>query len=162
MLSFSLFFLVLIYAFKIYDLTHDDQDDQPQSIEAELNESNETLTQTNRNTTFKIIYKTIANEPWCIWVLINFCYCGFLLISKVIQGIIFGKLRAVENQHIKDQFWNFIFLKFIFIFGVLNLENLNDVIMWCTWFSVIGFLSIHCQICKDRFEYVICFNCKFY
>lgn len=57
-------------------------------------------------------------------------------------------------KHIKDQFWNFIFLKFIFIFGVLNLEMLNDVIMWCTWFSIIGFLSIHCQICKDRFEYV--------
>jgi autocrine motility factor receptor len=37
---------------------------------------------------------------------------------------------------------------------VLNLENLNEVIMWCTWFSIIGFLAIHCQICKDRFEYV--------
>lgn len=98
--------------------------------------------------------KYILNEPWCIWVLINFCYCGLLIFSKLIQEIIFGKLRVVENQHIKDQFWNFVFLKFIFIFGVLNLENLSDVIKWCTWFSIIGFLSIHSQICKDRFEYL--------
>ena len=44
------------------------------------------------------ILKIITSEPWCIWVLINFCYCGLLLFSKVIQGIVFGKLRAVENQ----------------------------------------------------------------
>lgn len=148
---------------------------------------------------FYTAYKAVTNEPWCIWVrdlitlkisnpnpkliskfkvLINFCYCVIILFSKVIQRLIFGKLRALENQvyslksilqllkiwvfyffnfkkHIKDQFWNFIFLKFIFIFGVLNLENISEVVMWCKWFSIIGFLSIHCQISKDRFEYVI-------
>lgn len=163
-LSFSLFFLVIIYAYKIFNDLNNRSDilasttspitanqDTPESIDATSELFDEDA---KRNVTFKTIYRTVTNEPWCIWVLINFCYCGFLLISKVIQGIIFGKLRVVENQHIKDQFWNFIFLKFIFIFGVLNLENLNDVIMWCTWFSIIGFLSIHCQICKDRFEYL--------
>jgi autocrine motility factor receptor len=99
-------------------------------------------------------YKVVTKEPWCVWVLINFCYCCLILFGKFVQKIIFGKLRALENQRIKDQFWNYIFLKFIFIFGVLNLEDLNEVIMWCVWFSIIGFLSIHCQICKDRFEYV--------
>lgn len=157
-LSFSLFFLVIIYAYKIFnDLNN--QINTLASTNHDTSEPNDASSDpfdedVQRNGTLKIIYRTVTNEPWCIWVLINFCYCGFLLISKVIQGIIFGKLRAVENQHIKDQFWNFIFLKFIFIFGVLNLENLNDVIMWCTWFSIIGFLSIHCQICKDRFEYL--------
>lgn len=100
------------------------------------------------------IFNAIIDEPWCIWVIINFCYCGLLIFSKIIQGIIFGKLRVSENQHIKDQFWNFIFLKFIFIFGVLNLESLNEVAKWTTWFSIIGFLSIHSQVCKDRFEYL--------
>ena len=37
---------------------------------------------------------------------------------------------------------------------MLNLEDIDDVIKWWTWFSVIGFLSIHSQICKDRFEYL--------
>lgn len=26
--------------------------------------------------------------------------------------------------------------------------------MWCIWFSMIGFLAIHSQICKDRFEFL--------
>ncbi len=65
-----------------------------------------------------------------------------------------NSLPYLSIKHIKDQFWNFIFLKFIFIFGVLNLDSANEVGMWCAWFSIIGFLSIHSQICKDRFEYV--------
>jgi len=76
------------------------------------------------------------------------------LFSQILQGAVFGKLRVVEAQRIKDQFWNFVFLKFIFIFGVLNLEDLDEVARWCCWFSVLGFLSIHSQLCKDRFEYL--------
>ncbi len=34
------------------------------------------------------------------------------------------------------------------------MESANEVGMWCTWFSIIGFLAIHSQICKDRFEYL--------
>ncbi len=98
--------------------------------------------------------RAVLAEPWCVWALINFAYCGLLVFSKLLQGAIFGKLRVVERQRIKDQFWNFVFLKFIFIFGVLNLEELDEVARWCCWFSAVGFLSIHTQVCKDRFEYL--------
>lgn len=57
-------------------------------------------------------------------------------------------------QHIKDKFWNFVFYKFIFIFGVLNVQEMDEIILWCSWFSVLGFLHILAQLCKDRFEYV--------
>ena len=58
-------------------------------------------------------------------------------------------------QHIKDKFWNFVFYKFIFIFGVMNVQEMEEIVLWCTWFSVLGFLHILAQMCKDRFEYVI-------
>ena len=144
--SFALIGIVVIYANKLlHDMKNNEYTNEKFENHVEYLEE---------HGYFLTACRTISREPWCIWVLINFCYCGLILFSKVIQGIIFGKLRALENQHIKDQFWNFIFLKFIFIFGVLNLENLSDVVLWCTWFSIIGFLSIHCQICKDRFEYL--------
>lgn len=145
LISFGLLGIVLLYSQKLFfELKNN-------SYTNDKFNANESIEQ---NGLLYTTYKAITHETWCVWSLINFCYCGILLFSKVIQGIIFGKLRAVENQHIKDHFWNFIFLKFIFIFGVLNLENVNEVILWCTWFSVIGFLAIHCQICKDRFEYL--------
>lgn len=148
-ISFSLLLFVLIHGYKIfYDLTNSNSDENSETSE----NSNQEYIQENGY--FLLTLKLILFEPWCSGVLINFCYCGILVFSKFIQGIIFGKLRVIENQHIKDQFWNFIFLKFIFLFGVLNLENLIEIIKWSTWFSAIGFLSIHCQICKDRFEYL--------
>lgn len=61
-------------------------------------------------------------------------------------------------QHLKDKFWNFIFYKFIFIFGVLNVQTVDEVVMWCLWFSALVFLHLMVQLCKDRFEYVSTLN----
>lgn len=61
---------------------------------------------------------------------------------------------ACVMQHLKDKFWNFIFYKFIFIFGVLNVQTVEEVVMWCLWFAALIFLHLMVQLCKDRFEYV--------
>lgn len=65
-------------------------------------------------------------------------------------------------QHLKDKFWNFIFYKFIFIFGVLNVQTVEEVVMWCLWFSALVFLHLMVQLCKDRFEYVSIINNSFF
>ncbi|XP_008935750.1 PREDICTED: E3 ubiquitin-protein ligase AMFR [Merops nubicus] len=77
-----------------------------------------------------------------------------MLVAKLIQCMVFGPLRVSERQHLKDKFWNFIFYKFIFIFGVLNVQTVEEVVMWCLWFSGLVFLHLMVQLCKDRFEYL--------
>ncbi|XP_074439343.1 E3 ubiquitin-protein ligase AMFR isoform X4 [Larus michahellis] len=77
-----------------------------------------------------------------------------MLVAKLIQCVVFGPLRVSERQHLKDKFWNFIFYKFIFIFGVLNVQTVEEVVMWCLWFSGLVFLHLMVQLCKDRFEYL--------
>ncbi|XP_067104991.1 E3 ubiquitin-protein ligase AMFR [Osmerus mordax] len=89
-----------------------------------------------------------------VWVLVNTACCSLMLIAKMIQCIVFGPLRVSEKQHLKDKFWNFIFYKFIFIFGVLNVQTVEEVVMWCLWFSALVFLHLMVQLCKDRFEYL--------
>lgn len=81
-------------------------------------------------------------------------YCVLVLFGNWLQKQVFGELRVSELQHVKDKFWNFVFYKFIFIFGIINVQSMEGVILWGSWFSVIGFLHIHAQLCKDRFEYV--------
>uniref|UniRef100_A0A8C7V350 E3 ubiquitin-protein ligase AMFR n=1 Tax=Oncorhynchus mykiss TaxID=8022 RepID=A0A8C7V350_ONCMY len=87
-------------------------------------------------------------------VLVNTAFCSLMLIAKMIQCMVFGPLRVSEKQHLKDKFWNFIFYKFIFIFGVLNVQMVEEVVMWCLWFSALVFLHLMVQLCKDRFEYL--------
>uniref|UniRef100_A0A182PHA0 E3 ubiquitin-protein ligase AMFR n=1 Tax=Anopheles epiroticus TaxID=199890 RepID=A0A182PHA0_9DIPT len=96
----------------------------------------------------------MATEPFCIWTLINTAYCCLILIGKTIQKFVFGELRISEQQHMKDKFWNFIFYKFIFVFGVVNVQYLYEVILWVSWFSALGFLHLLSQLSKDRFEYL--------
>ncbi|MBN3290659.1 AMFR ligase, partial [Polypterus senegalus] len=89
-----------------------------------------------------------------VWVLVNTACCCLMLIARMIQHMVFGPLRVSETQHLKDKFWNFIFYKFIFIFGVLNVQTVEEVVMWCLWFAVLVFLHLMVQLCKDRFEYL--------
>ncbi|XP_053344147.1 autocrine motility factor receptor a [Clarias gariepinus] len=96
----------------------------------------------------------LISDSLFVWVLVNTACCVLMLIAKVIQCIVFGPLRVSEKRHLKDKFWNFIFYKFIFIFGVLNVQTVEEVVLWCLWFAVLIFLHLMVQLCKDRFEYL--------
>ncbi|CAD1473324.1 unnamed protein product, partial [Heterotrigona itama] len=102
----------------------------------------------------KELLECMVDEPACIWTLINMAYCVLILLGKTIQKLVFGELRASERQHLKDKFWNFVFYKFIFVFGVLNVQYMDEVVLWWAWFTALGFLSLLSQLCKDRFEYL--------
>ncbi|XP_029464567.1 E3 ubiquitin-protein ligase AMFR [Rhinatrema bivittatum] len=96
----------------------------------------------------------LLTDSLCVWVLVNTACCFLMLVAKLIQCVVFGPLRVSERQHLKDKFWNFIFYKFIFIFGVLNVQTVEEVVMWCLWFAGLVFLHLMVQLCKDRFEYL--------
>lgn len=81
-------------------------------------------------------------------------YCTLALVGFVIQRAVFGRLRVSEAQRVKDKFWNYVFYKFIFVFGVLNVQYMDEVLMWCGWFTLVGALLLLTQLSKDRFEYV--------
>ncbi|KAG6460750.1 hypothetical protein O3G_MSEX012201 [Manduca sexta] len=81
-------------------------------------------------------------------------YCTLILLGKLIQRVVFGELRVAESQRVKDKFWNYVFYKFIFVFGVVNVQFLDEVLLWGSWFTVIGFLHLTAQLTKDRYEYL--------
>ncbi|KAK3579007.1 hypothetical protein CHS0354_034804 [Potamilus streckersoni] len=96
----------------------------------------------------------MTTEAWCVWTLVNTAYCCLILLGKLIQKLVFGDLRVSEQQHLKDKFWNFLFYKFIFIFGVMNVQTMEEVVMWVAWFTILGFFHLLTQLSKDRFEYL--------
>ncbi|CAO1373877.1 unnamed protein product [Diamesa serratosioi] len=120
----------------------------PRYDNVDYNKTNSFTAQLNNVVSF------MSQEPVCIWTLINMAYCCLILVGKSIQKIVFGELRISEQQHMKDKFWNFIFYKFIFVFGVVNVQYLHEVVIWVAWFTALGFLHLLAQLCKDRFEYL--------
>lgn len=87
-LSISLFLIVILYGQKVlFSIKNDDYYNE---------QFNSTYLQANG---YVYTFTTaLANEPWCIWVMINCCYCALLLFSKLLQKMIFGNLRVVEYQ----------------------------------------------------------------
>ncbi|XP_044744606.1 E3 ubiquitin-protein ligase AMFR-like isoform X2 [Coccinella septempunctata] len=100
------------------------------------------------------IFTVLVREPICVWTMINMAFCWLILIGTAIQKLVFGELRVSEQQHLKDKFWNFIFYKFIFVFGIINVQYIDEVLLWCSWFAFLGFLHLLSQLSNDRFEYL--------
>lgn len=80
--------------------------------------------------------------------------CGFFLLAKFIHSLVFGTLQRNEHQHMRDKFWNFVFYKFIFVFGVMNVQEVPEMLCWCVWFAILGTLLLMEQLSKDRFQFV--------
>ncbi|KAF5300885.1 hypothetical protein FQR65_LT09048 [Abscondita terminalis] len=99
-------------------------------------------------------FSVMTKEPVCVWIMINMAYCWLILLGRCVQKYVFGQLRVSEQQHLEEKFWNFVFYKFIFVFGVINVQYLEEVLLWCSWFSLLGFLHLLSQLGKDRFEYL--------
>ncbi|XP_041643889.1 E3 ubiquitin-protein ligase AMFR-like isoform X2 [Cheilinus undulatus] len=126
-------------------------EETPAPTDVDLEHINNEISNTELATT---VLWYLVTDSLFVWVLVNTFCCSLMLVAKMIQYVVFGPLRVSEKQHLKDKFWNFIFYKFIFIFGVLNVQTVEEVVMWCLWFSALVFLHLMVQLCKDRFEYL--------
>ncbi|UXI18473.1 Multiple PDZ domain protein [Sarcoptes scabiei] len=109
---------------------------------------------TNHSLLLNVVY-VMVREPLCVWILINMCCCLMILLGKFIQKIIFGELRSAEQRLIKNKFWNFLLYKFIFVFSVINVQSMEELLIWCVWFSIIGFMYILALLCKERFSVMV-------
>lgn len=132
----------------------DDDDDEKMPVIGPKHDEHENLVNWTHDSYGWNMFYVLTEQVWCLWICINMVYCILLLLSKCIQFVVFGELRVSEQQNLKDNFWNFVFYKFIFIFGVMNVQTMDEVIGWVTWFTVLGFFNLHTQLCKDRFEYL--------
>ena len=94
----------------------------------------------------------LLSSLWCLAAMLNMGCCCLFLLASFIQSLVFGKLQLVEQQHMRDKFWNFVFYKFIFVLGVLNVQEMQEMMCWCVWFALLGTLLLTEQLCKDRFQ----------
>jgi hypothetical protein len=86
--------------------------------------------------------------------LVNLAYCLLILLSHSVQKKVFGSLRASEEEKVKDQFWNLVFYKVVFVFGVVNVGEVEEAVGWCFFVSLIGFLHLARTLSQERHSYV--------
>ncbi|CAH8510429.1 unnamed protein product [Schistosoma rodhaini] len=105
-------------------------------------------------------YPTMAltcclEDSWCFWSLINSGYCLLMYAARELQNLFFGQLRSAEDSHIRENFSSFIFYKVVFIYGILHVEVLHELLLWATWFTILGFLRLLTGLIRDRSQYTL-------
>ncbi|KAG5450998.1 Autocrine motility factor receptor [Clonorchis sinensis] len=96
-----------------------------------------------------------VEDTWFFWSCINFAYCLLICAGRELQHLFFGELRESENTNIRENFSNFIFYKVVFVYGILNVDALHELLLWAGWFSILGFLHLLTGLAKDRLEYIV-------
>ncbi|OQV14737.1 E3 ubiquitin-protein ligase AMFR [Hypsibius exemplaris] len=97
--------------------------------------------------------KNGANS-WVLWTVVlpaTFLLC---ILAHLAVKRIFGRLRMSERQHIRERLWNYAFYKFIFVFGVVNVESVEEMIIWLDWFVILGYIHFLIVLSRDRCEYM--------
>jgi hypothetical protein len=84
-------------------------------------------------------------------------YTSLYLLGRLLVVLFFGKLTAVESQHVYDRLIHYVLFKLLFVAAVLEPAVLDTahLLAWAIWFSCLGFGHIFALLCRDRFNYVI-------
>jgi len=70
-----------------------------------------------------------------------------------VQRVFFGNLRDVETQNLNDRLLTYVLFKIVFVGAVVK-PDAKELLIWTSWFSILGFLKIFTMLCRDRFEYL--------
>ncbi|CAG8561815.1 11999_t:CDS:2 [Funneliformis mosseae] len=95
----------------------------------------------------------LQKEKFCVMIFINMAYCFVFLLGRLTLKFFFGELRVIESQHMYDRLLNFLLFKVVFVGAILE-PKWEELLIWTTWFTILGFLRIFSMLCRDRFEYL--------
>ena len=91
---------------------------------------------------------------WTDIFLLNLLACTAVQLGSLAIYMVFGRLRAIEEQNIRDKINHFGLYKFVFLFGVLNLGEVGLVTRWGVWCGVLATVSLLDTLIQDRAQYL--------
>ena len=91
---------------------------------------------------------------WTDIFLLNLLGCAVVQLGAIFIRLMFGQLRAIEEQNIRDKINHFGLYKFVFLFGVLNLGEVGLVTRWGVWCGVLAAISLLDTLTQDRAQYL--------
>jgi len=97
----------------------------------------------------------LFTSKFLILVLTNASYTALFLLGKIVQCIFFGKLREQEGEKLCARLLKYVLFKIVFIGAILEIPHLRELLIWVSWFSILGFLRIFSHLAKDRFGYLV-------
>eukprot|EP00118_Oscarella_pearsei_P006540 m.29706 g.29706 ORF g.29706 m.29706 type:complete len:363 (+) comp31216_c0_seq1:657-1745(+) len=137
-------FSIVILALSIFLFTKNPPTTEIPAKEGAPLEENATNNTTNNATT----------SSFPKWPAANMAYCLLLLFGCFARKVLLGELRVGEQQLVREKTMNFIFHKFVFLFGVLNIQDIDELMTWIVWLALVGFFAVWGAMTKMRSEYV--------
>ncbi len=77
-------------------------------------------------------------------------YGGLYAAGRTLQLRCFGELSLVEFARVKEHTLNYVLFKVVFMGAILN-SDVEDLLIWTTWFVLMGALRVFVFICRERF-----------
>ncbi|VDP02919.1 unnamed protein product, partial [Soboliphyme baturini] len=119
----------------------------------QINISTETKGWLSGSVFAQIIYFLFSDQMY-VWAVVNAICCSLFVLVRLVQTFIFGRLNTQEQMNFNSRLGNCMFYKFVFIFGILSVQYLDELLLWSVWFAFIGSLQLLTELASDRFKYI--------
>ena len=86
-------------------------------------------------------------------VSLNLCIASLCLVLRQIQFRLFGPLSDNEKKACRENLFNFLVFRSVFIAAIVPLD-VRELVVWSTFFAVICALRLLCIIARERFTTV--------
>lgn len=92
-------------------------------------------------------------EQGSMYVANTYC-CAIVIAHRIIQYLVFGELRSIEDQHFKETFLDYFLHKSFFVCFILDAKTYDERSPWAIWFTLLGSILLLSKLCTLRFEYL--------
>lgn len=103
---------------------------------------------------FRSAIPVILESRINVTVLANMMYALMCIVARVVQLFFFGDFSETEIQLVKERTLNYMLFKVVFMGAILN-ADVDELLVWTAWFTVMCFLRAFVCICEERFEMAV-------
>lgn len=113
----------------------------------------------------KVFFGHLRDAEIQVWSALSYLFLSFLSfvhstllwrLSSFLLFVIlllFYCLFIFVQQNLSDRLLTYVLFKIVFVGAVME-PDLKNLLIWTSWFSILGFLKIFTLLTRDRFEYV--------
>ena len=99
------------------------------------------------------VVRAALEDQLSSWLVLNWLISVAAVLGWATVSAIFGRLRSPELAALKERFWNLVFYKFVFVFGILGVEKTDEAGAWLLWLTGAGLLLMLSSLSEDRLSF---------
>ncbi|GAX79862.1 hypothetical protein CEUSTIGMA_g7302.t1 [Chlamydomonas eustigma] len=93
----------------------------------------------------------ILRSEISVFLLVQWCFSAYAVLALTTIAMFLGGLSTREATRLTERLIKYVIFKVVFC-GALIAPDVYDIVLWMSWFAMIGFMRVFLGSAKDRLD----------